>query len=167
MEGKTPSRKYLAGYRAGINDGKKEAYNQGLYDGYNLGIEDFKAGLRSVWLKNQEGHWYVAEKQYNTDSDQAVLSGIDIKDGSEKIPVTPEQSKKLTDTIRSLLVEFSKKHPDHVGKYQTYAYLIPPSIKTLNWGIIDRYKLLITNTPIVFQNHIPESAIMFFVDYDL
>ena len=164
---KTPSKKYLAGYRQGMHDGSKDGYNRGLYDGYNLGFSDSTAGLRAVWLKDKNGSYFIAEKHHHTDPDYAEVAGVNLEGETSKINLTPEQFTKFNATIHELLEQYGMQYPNRAGKFNASAYLLPPGTETTNWGTIDGYKLLITNQPVAFNHLISKTVILYFIDYDL
>ena len=39
-----------------------KGYHAGLHQGYIIALEDFKAGLRSIWKKDEEGNYKIVEK---------------------------------------------------------------------------------------------------------
>lgn len=144
-----------------------KGYHAGMYQGYHIALEDFKAGLRSVWKKDESGNYLITEKYHFVDQDEAAMSGVKFKAGKEEIVLSPEQIQKFTDRTNQLLNGYFSKNPKMIGKFHPHVFLVAPGANTKNWGTIESWKIVILKKPFGIRDSIPQSEILFFVDYDL
>lgn len=141
-------------------------FHEGLYQGYNIAIEDFKVGLRSIWKKDEHGNYKITEKYHYVDQDEAKMSGATFKVNGKEIILSPDQIQKYLDKCTELVETYFRCVPDMVGKFHPHAFLIPPGQETKNWGKTENFKIVILKSPYGVQDHIPESEILYFIDYE-
>ena len=141
-------------------------FHEGLHQGYNIAIEDFKIGLRSIWKRDENGNYKITEKFHHVDKDEAAMSGATFEANGKMIVLSPEQIQKFLDKVKELVETYFRSLPHMVGKFHPHSFLIPSGTETKNWGKTENFKILILKSPFGIQDHIPESEVMYFVDYE-
>lgn len=144
-----------------------KGYYQGLKEGYDMAWGDFQNGVRAIWMKNESGDWFIAQKVFHTDPDYAEATGVNAKANGAEFKLTPEQAQRLNNEVRSIIQEYANDHPEHSGEIHFNVLLLTDGTKTANWGIVKSLKLLIIKGQYPVNHPIPGEAIVYYNDYDL